>query len=316
MQWVSACISHQEKTAVPARNTARLVGAMSKVLYADMRTKTAIFCVIPDNDNSFNYLVGMLYTQAFQALYFNADSNHGGELSVPVPIVMDEFANVALPDNFERILATMRSRRISVSIIIQNMAQLKALFKGSWENITGNCDTLLYLGGNEQSTHESISKMLGKETIDTRTRGITKGQHGSSNTNYQNAGRELLTLDEVRLLDNSNALIFIRGERPLIDKKFDILSHPNIAKTADGKAIPYKHSKSGKYLRSDLSFTIKEDWSNIKLLEVDGDNVKAFDFANPQTKQTEILEVTDNEKSEHAENNSENSESTENSPQG
>ena len=275
--------------------------------------KRAIFCVIPDNDNSFNYLVGMLYTQAFQALYFNADNNHGGELPIPVHIVMDEFANVALPDNFERILATMRSRRISVSIIIQNMAQLKALFKDSWENITGNCDTLLYLGGNEQSTHEYISKMLGKETIDTRTRGITKGQHGSSNTNYQNAGRELLTLDEVRLLDNSNALIFIRGERPLIDKKFDILSHPNITKTADGKAVPYKHSKSEKYLRNDLSFTINEDLSNIKLLEVDGDNVKTFDFANPQTQQTEILEVTDNEKSEH---NSENSESTENSPQG
>lgn len=278
--------------------------------------KRAIFCVIPDNDNSFNYLVGMLYTQAFQALYFNADNNHGGELPIPVHIVMDEFANVALPDNFERILATMRSRRISVSIIIQNMAQLKALFKDSWENITGNCDTLLYLGGNEQSTHEYISKMLGKETIDTRTRGITKGQHGSSNTNYQNAGRELLTLDEVRLLDNSNALIFIRGERPLIDKKFDILSHPNITKTADGKAVPYKHSKSEKHLRNDLSFTINEDLSNIKLLEVDGDNVKTFDFANPQTKQNEILEVTDNEKSEHAENNSENSESTENSPQG
>ena len=275
--------------------------------------KRAIFCVIPDNDNSFNYLVGMLYTQAFQALYFNADNNHGGELPIPVHIVMDEFANVALPDNFERILATMRSRRISVSIIIQNMAQLKALFKDSWESITGNCDTLLYLGGNEQSTHEYISKMLGKETIDTRTRGITKGQHGSSNTNYQNAGRELLTLDEVRLLDNSNALIFIRGERPLIDKKFDILSHPNIAKTADGKAVPYKHSKSEKYLRNDLSFTINEDLSNIKLLEVDGDNVKTFDFANPQTKQNEILEVTDNEKSE---NNSENCKNTENSPQG
>ena len=276
--------------------------------------KRAIFCVIPDNDNSFNYLVGMLYTQAFQALYFNADNNHGGELPIPVHIVMDEFANVALPDNFERILATMRSRRISVSIIIQNMAQLKALFKDSWENITGNCDTLLYLGGNEQSTHEYISKMLGKETIDTRTRGITKGQHGSSNTNYQNAGRELLTLDEVRLLDNSNALIFIRGERPLIDKKFDILSHPNIAKTADGKAVPYKHSKSEKYLQNDLSFTINEDLSNIKLLEIDGNDVKTFDFKNPQ--QNQNLEVSDNEKSEHAENNSENGESTENSPQG
>lgn len=173
----------------------------------------------------------------------------------------------ALPDNFERILSTMRSRRISVSIIIQNMAQLKALFKDSWENITGNCDTLLYLGGNEQSTHEYISKMLGKETIDTRTRGITKGQHGSSNTNYQNTGRELLTLDEVRLLDNSNALIFIRGERPVIDRKFDIMSHPNVSYTADGKAMPYTHNKNSKYLRNDISFEVKNDMSNVEFLE-------------------------------------------------
>ena len=151
--------------------------------------------------------------------------------------MMDEFANVALPDNFERILATMRSRRISVSIIIQNMAQLKALFKDSYESLVGNCDTFIYLGGNEQGTHEYISKMLGKETIDTRTRGITKGQHGSSNTNYQNTGRELLTLDEVRLLDNSNELIFIRGEKPIMDKKFDVMSHPNIKLTEDGGAL-------------------------------------------------------------------------------
>ena len=215
--------------------------------------KKAIFCVIPDNDNSFNYLVGMLYTQAFQELYYRADHKHGGELPIPVHFVMDEFANVALPDNFERLLATMRSRRISVSIIIQNMAQLKALFKDSWESLVGNCDTMLYLGGNEQSTHEYISKMLGKETIDTRTRGITRGSHGSSNTNYQNAGRELLTLDEVRLLDNSNALIFIRGEKPIMDKKFDILSHPNIKLTADGGAVPYTHNKQGKYFRRNMA---------------------------------------------------------------
>ncbi len=221
-------------------------------------TKKAIFCVIPDNDNSFNYLVGMLYTQAFQELYYKADHEHGGELPVPVHFVMDEFANVALPDNFERLLATMRSRRISVSIIIQNMAQLKALFKDSWESLVGNCDTMLYLGGNEQSTHEYISKMLGKETIDTRTRGITKGQHGSSNTNYQNTGRELLTLDEVRLVDNSNALVFIRGEKPMMDKKFDIMSHPNIKLTADGGAVPYAHNKQGKYFRENLSFAVDE----------------------------------------------------------
>ncbi len=228
--------------------------------------KKAVFCVIPDNDNSFNYLVGMLYTQAFQELYYRADHKHGGELPIPVHFVMDEFANVALPDNFERVLATMRSRRISVSIIIQNMAQLMALFKDSWESVVGNCDTFLYLGGNEQSTHEYISKMLGKETIDTRTRGVTKGRNGSSNTNYQNAGRELLTLDEVRLLDNSNALIFIRGEKPIMDKKFDILSHPNIKLTEDGGAKPYQHSKDNKYLIDDISIS---DINNLKYIELE-----------------------------------------------
>lgn len=228
--------------------------------------KKAVFCVIPDNDNSFNYLVGMLYTQAFQELYYRADHKYSGELPIPVHFVMDEFANVALPDNFERVLATMRSRRISVSIIIQNMAQLKGLFKDSWESVVGNCDTFLYLGGNEQSTHEYISKMLGKETIGTQTRGITKGRNGSSNTNYQNAGRELLTLDEVRLLDNSNALIFIRGEKPIMDKKFDILSHTNIKLTEDGGAMPYTHSKDDKYLIEDLSVL---DIENLKFIELE-----------------------------------------------
>ena len=239
--------------------------------------KKAIFCVIPDNDNSFNYLVGMLYTQAFQELYYKADHEHGGELPVPVHFVMDEWANVALPDNFERLLATMRSRRISVSIIIQNMAQIKALFKDSWESLVGNCDTMLYLGGNEQSTHEYISKMLGKETIDTRTRGVTKGQHGSSNTNYQNTGRELLTLDEVRLLDNSNALIFIRGEKPIMDKKFDIISHPNIKQTEDGGALPYTHNKSPKFFTENMSSKLDDDFeftpeniakSGIRILDI------------------------------------------------
>ena len=249
--------------------------------------KRAIFCVIPDNDNSFNYLVGMLYTQAFQELYFKADHEHGGELPTPVHFVMDEFANVALPDNFERLLATMRSRRISVSIIIQNMAQLKALFKDSWESLVGNCDTMLYLGGNEQSTHEYISKMLGKETIDTRTRGITKGQHGSSNTNYQNTGRELLTLDEVRLVDNSNALVFIRGEKPIMDKKFDILSHPNIKFTADGGAVPYTHNKQGKYFTDELSFDIDESIVSEMVFELEEDE-------NVNSRQNDVMKTQTN----------------------
>ena len=205
--------------------------------------KTAVFAIIPDNDSSFSFLVGMLYTQLFQQLYYQADVIHGGRLPVHVHFLMDEFANVALPDEFDKLLSTMRSREISVSIIIQNLAQLKALFEKQWESIVGNCDEFLYLGGNEQSTHEYVSKLLGKETIDTNSYGQSKGRNGSYSTNWQLAGRELMTPDEVRMLDNRYALLFIRGERPVEDLKFDILKHPNIALTADGGAIPYRHGE-------------------------------------------------------------------------
>ena len=205
--------------------------------------KTAIFAVIPDNDSSFNFIVGMLYTQLFQQLYYSADYVHGGRLPVHVHFVMDEFANVALPDEFEKLLSTMRSREISVSIILQNLAQLKALFEKQWESIVGNCDEFLYLGGNEQSTHEYVSKLLGKETIDTNTYGRSKGRNGSYSTNWQLAGRELMTPDEVRMLDNRYALLFIRGERPVMDEKYDLLKHPNVAFTTDGGAPPYEHGK-------------------------------------------------------------------------
>ena len=205
--------------------------------------KTAIFAVIPDNDSSFNFIVGMLYTQLFQQLYYQADVVHGGRLPVHVHFVMDEFANVALPDEFDKLLATMRSREISVSIIIQNLAQLKALFEKQWESIVGNCDEFLYLGGNEQSTHEYVSKLLGKETIDTNTYGQSKGRSGSYSTNWQLTGRELLMPDEVRMLDNQYALLFVRGERPVRDLKYDILKHPNIKLTTDGGAEPYRHGE-------------------------------------------------------------------------
>ena len=205
--------------------------------------KRAIFAVIPDNDSSFNFIIGMLYTQLFQQLYYRADYVHGGRLPVHVHFVMDEFANVALPDQFDKILSTMRSREISVSIIIQNMAQLKALNPKEWESITGNCDTFLYLGGNEQSTHEYVSKLLGKETVDMNTYGQSKGRNGTYSTNWQLTGRELLTSDEVRLLDNRYAILFIRGERPVMDLKYDILRHPNIALTVDGGAEPYRHGE-------------------------------------------------------------------------
>ena len=205
--------------------------------------KTAVFAVIPDNDSSFNFLIGMLYTQLFQQLYYQADVVHGGRLPVHVHFVMDEFANVALPDEFDKLLATMRSREISVSIIIQNLAQLKTLFEKQWESIVGNCDEFLYLGGNEQSTHEYVSKLLGKETIDLNTYGQSKGRSGSYSTNWQISGRELLTPDEVRMLDNRYALLFIRGERPVMDFKYDILRHPNVKRTTDGGAKPFLHGE-------------------------------------------------------------------------
>ncbi|MEJ8736293.1 type IV secretory system conjugative DNA transfer family protein [Erysipelotrichaceae bacterium HCN-30851] len=205
--------------------------------------KTALFAVIPDNDSTFNFLIGMLYTQLFQMLYYSADIIHHGELPIPVHFMMDEFANVALPDEFDKLLATMRSRRIFVSIIIQNLAQIKALYKDAWESIVGNCDELYYLGGNEQSTHKFMSEYLGKETLDTNTYGKSSGRNGNYSTNYQQAGRELLTADEVRLLDNDYALLFIRGELPILDKKYNILKHPNVVYTKDGNSQSYEHGK-------------------------------------------------------------------------
>jgi type IV secretion system protein VirD4 len=203
--------------------------------------KTALFIIIPDNDSSFNFLVSILYTQLFQQLFFSADHKHGGSLPVHVHFLMDEFANVSLPEDFDKILSVMRSRGVSVSIILQNMAQLKALFEKQWESICGNCDEFLYLGGNEQSTHKYVSELLGKETLDTNTYGKSSGRNGNYSTNFQIAGRELLTPDEVRMLDNRYALLFIRGERPVIDDKFDILRHPNVRGTTDGKAEPFRH---------------------------------------------------------------------------
>ena len=204
--------------------------------------KVALFALIPDNDASFNFLVSLLYASTFQELFYSADRVHGGSLPTPVHFLMDEFANVSLPDDFDKLLATMRSRNISVSIIIQNIAQLKALFEKQWESIIGNCDEFLYLGGNETSTHKLISEnYLGKSTLWLDTYGKSTGHSGSYSTNNQITGRELMTPDEVRMLDNNLALLFIRGEAPLMDEKYDLLKHPNIKYTTDGGAPVYAH---------------------------------------------------------------------------
>lgn len=207
----------------------------------DKHTRTALFCIIPDSDKSYNFIVGMLYTQLFQELYFQADFKNDGKLPIQVTLMMDEFANVALPDDFCSLLSTMRSRRISSIIIIQNLAQIKALFKDTWETITGNCDTLVYLGGNEKSTHQYISEMLGKSTIDKRSTGETRGVHGSASRNYDVLGRELMTPDEARKFDNKKCLIFIRGFDPIVDNKFNPFTHLAFNQTADGKGKSYEH---------------------------------------------------------------------------
>ena len=212
-------------------------------LYTLGEKKVALYAVIPDNDDTFNFLVSLLYAQAFQALYYSADQIHHGPLPRHVRFVLDEFAAMPLP-GFTRELATMRSRSISASVIIQNMAQIKELYKDSWETIPGNCDTILYLGGNESSTHKYVSEMLGKATIDTKTHGQTKGKSGSYSTNFQMSGRELLTPDEVRKLDNRYALLFIRGASPVMDEKYDLMHHPAISRSSLGGAAPYIHHGS------------------------------------------------------------------------
>lgn len=218
------------------------IAALGEGIYRNPDRKTAIFCVTPDNDNSYNFLVGMLYTQIFQELYFTADHKYGGRLPVHVSLWMDEFANVALPDSFTEILATCRSREISCNIIIQNMAQLKAIFKDSWETIPGNCDVLVYLGGNEESTFEYISKLLGKKTINKYSLGVTSGSHGSSSKNTDSVGRDLMMPDEVRKLENAKCLIFVRGRDPVLDDKYRTMDTEEFQEAEE--LGPYEHEGS------------------------------------------------------------------------
>ena len=241
----------------------------------DKHTRTALFCIIPDSDKSYNFIVGMLYTQLFQELYFQADFKNDGKLPIQVTLMMDEFANVALPDDFCSLLSTMRSRRISSIIIVQNLAQIKALFKDTWETITGNCDTLVYLGGNEKSTHQYISEMLGKSTIDKRSTGETRGVHGSASRNYDVLGRELMTPDEARKFDNKKCLIFIRGFDPIVDNKFIPFKHPAFEQTADGKGKPYIHTpkEDSTFVGPPFEILNKQSLAYFEKLKEKGENV-------------------------------------------
>ena len=239
----------------------------------DEKTKTALFCVIPDSDKSYNFLIGMLYSQVFQELYYQADFNFGGRLPIHVTFMLDEFSNVALPDDYCSLLSTMRSREISSVIIIQNLAQIKALFKDTWETIPGNCDVLLYLGGNEQSTHKYVSESLGKGTIDKRSSGETKGRNGSSSRNYDVLGRELLTPDETRKLDNKKCILFIRGCDPIVDNKFNTFAHPLFKESEDGGALPYIHDIEEMQRENKIKAVGKKSWDYYNKCKKNGDAV-------------------------------------------
>ncbi len=231
--------------------------------------KRAIFCVIPVNDASMNYLIGMLYTQCFQELYHRADEKYNGRLPIPVRVLQDEWANVAQPDSYPKVLATCRSYNIGLNIFVQNIQNIKSLYEKEWESIIGNCDTLLFLGaGNEPTSLEFIAKLLGKETLDTRTRGLTRGRNGSSSTNYQQAGRELMMIDEIRMMKTDEAILMIRGERPVLDKKYNVLNHPNVKQTQRGGAPPYVHHPTPDYALPDLPYPVTS-LDNIEIIEME-----------------------------------------------
>lgn len=239
------------------------VAALTATDDLDLRSigekKVALFARISDTDKSYNFLVAMLYTQLFQQLAEVADLKYHGKLPVHVHFLMDEFANVALPKDFETYLSTMRKRNISVSIVLQNIAQLKGLFKDNkWESILGNCDEFVFLGGNEQSTHEYISKQLGKETIWQRSESVNRGRNGSSGRSDQTSGRELLLPDEVRSLDNDYAILLIRGFPPLLDRKYELSTHPNYKRTAFGGAASYEHGPK-ESIKTTLSTTAPKE---------------------------------------------------------
>ena len=243
--------------------------------------KTALFIRMPD-DNSFHFLASALITQLFQLMMAQADARSTGSLPVPVHFVLEEARNITLPDSFQNWVATMRSRNITLSIILQNISQIKRMFPDDWESVSGMCDEILYLGGNEQSTHEWISKAMGQETIDNRSYGTTHSwTSGSNSTNEQNSGRALMDVTEVRLKNKllkgkiGSVIMILADERPIIDERYDLNRHPRIKLSADGGAPQYS------YVSSELlpeTNTIQINETDVDEDEVDG--VFTFDLQN------------------------------------
>ncbi len=195
--------------------------------------KTALFVIVSDNDNTYNFVVAMLYTQLFNVLCTIADDVHGGRLPVHVRCLLDEFANLGQIPNFEKLIATIRSREISASIILQSKSQLKAIYKDNADTIVGNCDTMLFLGGNEKSTLKDLSETLGKQTIDLYNTSENRGQSQSYGLNYNKTGRELMSQDELAVMDGGKCILQIRGVRPFFSDKFDITKHTKYGLLSD-----------------------------------------------------------------------------------
>ena len=209
--------------------------------------KTALFVIISDTDDTFNFVVSILYTQLFNLLCDKADDVYGGRLPVHVRCLLDEFANIGQIPKFEKLIATIRSREISASIILQSQSQLKAIYKDNADTIVGNCDTTLFLGGKEKTTLKEISEILGKETIDSFNTSETRGRELSHGLNYQKLGKELMTQDEIAVMDGGKCILQLRGVRPFFSDKFDITKHPKYKYLSD--ADPKNAFDMEKHLR-------------------------------------------------------------------
>ena len=227
--------------------------------------RTALFVIISDTDDTFNFVVSIMYTQLFNLLCDRADDQCGGQLKYHVRLLLDEFANIGLIPKFDKLIATIRSREISASIILQSQSQLKTIYKDAAETIIGNCDTMLFLGGKESSTLKEISETLGKETIDLYNTSDTRGQSPSFGTTYQKTGKELMSRDELAVMDGSKCILQLRGVRPFLSDKFDITKHKRYKELSDfDKKNEFDVER---YLKHELRLLTTEEFD---LYEVDG----------------------------------------------
>lgn len=243
--------------------------------------RTALFLIMSDTDASFNFLISMAYSQMFNLLCERADDVHGGRLPVHVRCLIDEFANIGQIPNFEKLIATIRSREISACIVLQAQSQLKAIYKDNADTIVGNCDTLLFLGGKEKTTLKEMEELLGKETIDTFNTGESRGRETSHSLNYQKLGKSLMSVDEIAVMDGGKCILQVRGVRPFLSDKYDITSHPNYKYLSDSDPKNAFHIE--KYLSRQLRLRLEEE---SQVWEIDVSD-------NPDEEEALLEELTD-----------------------